>query len=63
VRFVAVRGVLTEGRTLPGRGTYTCRSPECFERALSSRAFKRALRGDVIVEPGFARLYTEGSNG
>ena len=63
MRFAAVDGMLTPGRTLPGRGAYTCRDLECFELARSRRAFRRALRTDVTVRPELARLYTGGSNG
>ena len=63
VRFGAVDGVLTHGRTLPGRGVYTCRRLACFERARERRAFARVLRRPVSVEPGLARLYTEESHG
>ena len=63
MRFAAVAGVLTPGRTLTWRGAYTCRRLECFEQALARRAFKRVLRINVSVEPGLARLYTEYSNG
>ena len=63
VRFGAVGGELTPGRTLAGRGAYTCRRVECFEQACARRAFRRVLRLDTSVEPGLARLYTEWSNG
>ena len=56
-------GVLTFGRTLPGRGVYTCHRLECFEQATESRAFARSLRAAVSVEPGLERLYTEESHG
>jgi len=62
-RFVADEGVLTPGRTLPGRGAYTCRRLACFERALERRAFSRVLKRSVKVEQALARLYTEESNG
>ena len=62
-RFVAVEGVLTSGRTRPGRGAYTCRDTSCFELAVSRRGFARALRRAVVVEPELARLYTERPNG
>ena len=62
-RFVAREGVLTTGRTRPGRGAYTCRDARCFELAASRRAFARALRRAVVVEPELARLYTEEPNG
>ena len=58
VRFAAIGGELRPGRTLPGRGVYTCRRLACFERALSRRAFARVLRRTVTVEPELARLYT-----
>ncbi len=59
LRFAAVDGRLRAGRTLPGRGAYTCRRLACFERAQSSRAFNRVLRRTVIVEPELARHYTD----
>jgi len=55
--------VLTEGRNLPGRGAYTCDRLECFEQAVERRAFTRALRADVTVGPGLARIYTGRSDG
>jgi len=63
VRFAAVDGVLTQGRTLPGRGVYTCRSVDCFEHARTVRAFARTLRETVTVGPELARIYTERSHG
>lgn len=59
-RFAAVDGVLTPGRTLPGRGVYTCRRLACFERAAASRGFARVLRRNVVVQPALTPLYTEG---
>jgi predicted RNA-binding protein YlxR (DUF448 family) len=59
VRFGAVDGALTPGRTVPGRGVYTCRRLACFERAVARRAFNRVLRQTVSVDPALARLYTE----
>jgi predicted RNA-binding protein YlxR (DUF448 family) len=58
VRFGAVDGRLHEGRTIPGRGVYTCRRLQCFERALASRGFNRVLRRTVVVDPDLARIYT-----
>jgi predicted RNA-binding protein YlxR (DUF448 family) len=63
VRFAAVDGVLREGRSLPGRGVYTCRSVDCFEQARTVRAFARTLRANVTVGPELARIYTERSDG
>jgi predicted RNA-binding protein YlxR (DUF448 family) len=59
VRFGALDGALVPGRTIPGRGVYTCRRLSCFERAASRRAFNRVLRQTVRVDPALARLYTE----
>ena len=63
VRFTEVDGVLSVGATSGGRGAYTCRDLTCFERATTGRAFARALRRAVRVEPELARLYTEVSHG
>jgi len=59
LRFGSVDGRLALGRTLPGRGAYTCRRLVCFERALASRAFNRVLRRTMLVEPQLARHYTD----
>ena len=58
LRFGAVNGELTPGRTLPGRGVYTCKRLLCFERALARRGFNRVLRQSVRVDPALRRLYT-----
>jgi predicted RNA-binding protein YlxR (DUF448 family) len=58
VRFAAVDGRLAPGRTLPGRGVYTCGRLACFERAVARRAFNRVLRTTVTVDPELADLYT-----
>jgi predicted RNA-binding protein YlxR (DUF448 family) len=55
--------VVTAGRTLPGRGAYTCRSLACFELAVARRAFSRTLRADVTVSPELTRIYTGESDG
>ena len=62
LRFAAVDGVLTQGRLLKGRGVYTCRRLQCFERARAKRAFNRVLRQTVDVPPALRRLYTEAAN-
>jgi predicted RNA-binding protein YlxR (DUF448 family) len=41
-----------------GRGSYTCRRLQCFERAASRRAFNRILRKNLRIDPDLARLYT-----
>jgi predicted RNA-binding protein YlxR (DUF448 family) len=58
VRFGSVDGRLQIGRTIPGRGVYTCRRLACFERAASRNAFSRVLRRTVVVEPALESLYT-----
>jgi uncharacterized protein len=58
LRFGAVNGELAPGRTLPGRGVYTCKRLLCFERALARRGFNRVLRQSVSVDPALRRLYT-----
>jgi uncharacterized protein len=58
LRFVAKDGKLVTGAGLPGRGAYTCRRLSCFERAVSRRAFNRALRQRVEIEQNVAALYT-----
>jgi uncharacterized protein len=62
-RFAAAGGRLVAGRTTPGRGVYTCRRLECFERATAQRGFARVLRTTVEVDPALARLYTEEPHG
>jgi predicted RNA-binding protein YlxR (DUF448 family) len=57
-RFVALDGVLTLGAKARGRGVYTCRRLECFERAVSNRGFARTLRTPVRVEPELGAIYT-----
>jgi predicted RNA-binding protein YlxR (DUF448 family) len=59
VRFTEQDGILSASRTSPGRGAYTCRRRACFEQALERRAFARALRCSIVVEPGLERLYTD----
>jgi len=60
-RFVARDGELFAGRNEPGRGAYTCRRLQCFERAVANRGFARTLRRPVRVDRSLARLYTRGS--
>ena len=58
VRFVAPEGVLTPGAKTRGRGVYTCRRLECFERAASNRGFARTLRTAVRVDQELTHIYT-----
>jgi predicted RNA-binding protein YlxR (DUF448 family) len=59
LRFAAPEGRLVPGRTVPGRGVYTCRSVACFRLARERRGFARVLRRAVTVEPELERLYTD----
>jgi predicted RNA-binding protein YlxR (DUF448 family) len=56
-RFHLEAGELVPG-VGAGRGAYTCRRLQCFERAASRRAFSRTLRANVRVDPELSRLYT-----
>jgi predicted RNA-binding protein YlxR (DUF448 family) len=59
LRFAAANGELRHGRTLRGRGAYTCARRLCFERALAARGFHRVLKQSVTVDPeALGRLYT-----
>jgi len=62
LRFVARAGALVHDPSsrAEGRGAYLCPSAPCFERALSLRAFSRALRGAVQAPPELLRLFQEG---
>jgi uncharacterized protein len=65
-RFAALDGWLVAapaGRRVRGRGAYTCRRLVCFERAAARRAFARALRTSLRVDPELSRLYTEDTHG
>ena len=59
MRFVARTGELIQADKAPGRGVYTCRRLQCFERALTRRAFARTLRQTVRVEPALDGLDTQ----
>jgi predicted RNA-binding protein YlxR (DUF448 family) len=61
MRFVAQDRALVPGEHAPGRGVYTCRRLQCFERAQAIRGFARTLKRPVRVDPGLARLYTRGN--
>jgi uncharacterized protein len=68
IRFAARDGELvagrdSRGRSLSGRGAYTCRDLDCFERAREPRGFAHALRTHVHVDPALAGLYTGGVDG
>ena len=56
-RFTAPDGILVAGRAEPGRGAYTCRRLQCFERAVARRGFARTLRRNVRIDPTLASLF------
>jgi uncharacterized protein len=56
-RFHQEHGELVPGAGV-GRGVYTCRRLQCFERAASRRAFNRTLRANLRVDPALSHLYT-----
>lgn len=58
LRFVARDGALVADPRGAGRGVYTCRRLQCFERARERRAFARTLRRTVRVDSELAGLYT-----
>jgi predicted RNA-binding protein YlxR (DUF448 family) len=61
IRFVARDGMLAPGAKEAGRGAYTCRRLQCFERAVANRGFNRTLRRPVRIDLKLARLYTSGN--
>ena len=61
IRFVARDGQLVPGLHEPGRGVYTCRRLQCFERSVANRGFARMLRTPVRVDHELAALYTRGN--
>ena len=60
LRFAAVNGELQAVPGSSGRGAYTCRLASCFELALTTCSFGRALRTPVRVDPALRDLYTDG---
>lgn len=64
IRLVAGPGgvVVDEGRALPGRGAYICRSVSCAERAC--RLLGKALRvSGLEVDPVLVRRAVTGGSG
>jgi hypothetical protein len=44
-------------RTAPGRGAYVCPEKDCLDKALARRAFARAFRGPVSIDPATAQEF------
>ena len=58
IRFALRDGRLTlAGRTISGRGAYVCPQQGCLDAAVERRAFARAFRGPVIIDPATARAF------
>jgi predicted RNA-binding protein YlxR (DUF448 family) len=53
VRLAQDRGRVVAARPgAPGRGAYLCPEVKCLEAAEKRRAFARAFRGPVTLDPG-----------
>ncbi len=53
--------VRDDGASRGGRGLYVCRRGECFERAVSRRAFGRGarIRGELVIDPSLGATLGE----
>jgi predicted RNA-binding protein YlxR (DUF448 family) len=58
VRTAAARVEVDPGGKAPGRGGYTCRRPDCLERALRREGLARVLRAGISSEDA-TRLYEQ----
>ena len=60
VRLVAAQGRVVEARPgAPGRSAYLCPEQNCLEAAEKKRAFARAFRGPVTLDPGVRALFAQ----
>ncbi|MGZ4386533.1 MAG: YlxR family protein [Gaiellaceae bacterium] len=59
LRFVARGGRLVRASASEGRSAYLCRQASCFESAVARKAFDRALRQSVLIEPREQAIYTD----
>ena len=63
-----VRLVVEDGRAVParpgapGRSAYVCPEESCLEAAEKRRAFARAFRGPVALDPAVRSLVTRRAN-
>ena len=59
-----VRLAVDQGRVVlarpgaPGRGAYLCPEERCLDAAESKRAFARAFRGPVTIDPSVREVFT-----
>ena len=58
VRLVVEQGRVVEARPgAPGRSAYLCPERDCLEAAEKKRAFARAFRGPVTLDPAVRALF------
>ena len=58
VRLVASQGRVVEARPgAPGRSAYLCPQETCLEAAEKKRAFARAFRGPVTLDPAVRAVF------
>jgi uncharacterized protein len=58
VRLVAERGRVVKARPgAPGRSAYVCPEDRCLEAAEKRRAFARAFRGPVTLDPAVRAVF------
>lgn len=58
VRLVAFQGRVVPARPgAPGRSAYLCPEEMCLETAEKKRAFARAFRGPVTLDPGVRAFF------
>jgi uncharacterized protein len=58
VRLVAVQGSVVQARPgASGRSAYLCPEEQCLEAAEKKRAFARAFRGPVTLDPAVRELF------
>ena len=51
--------VVDPAARLPGRGAYTCRTRDCFERAARRGGFNRAFRRAVTAPPSGENVHLD----
>ena len=63
VRLVASRGLVVKARPGdPGRSAYLCPEEQCLEAAEKKRAFARAFRGPVTLDPTVRAMFARPRN-
>jgi predicted RNA-binding protein YlxR (DUF448 family) len=63
VRLVAAHGLAVKALPgAPGRSAYVCPEEKCLEAAEKKRAFARAFRGPVTLDPSVRALFARPGN-